>query len=102
MSPNAVNAAQTVNIYRVGYVEGDSADVPFTTISTAAIPETNIDALITEANAHEAHVLDIEVCASDMSVAIDGTTLSMGIAEGWGGMSERTTMTLSQLGPGGN
>lgn len=93
-----------LNIYRVGYFEGDSADTPFLTVSAEAIPGTNIDELITAANKNETHTLDIEVCASDMTLSIDGTPVIVGITEGEGDAEDTpvTTVTLSELGSGGN
>lgn len=58
-----------INAYRMGYVADDSADTPFATLE--GIEE--LDAAITAANAHEAHDIIYKVCASKITVSIDGT-----------------------------
>ena len=59
------------NLYRAGYFAGDDPDVPLQTIGDLE----DLNSLITEENAHEKIHLDVRVCASGISLAVNGTDL---------------------------
>ena len=64
-----------LNIYRVGYAEGDRADVPFITVSSEKFPQTNINTIFTAENKTNRHTLSINVENSNMYFTIDGVEL---------------------------
>ncbi|MDH6357311.1 family 78 glycoside hydrolase catalytic domain [Parabacteroides sp. PF5-9] len=64
-----------INLYRVGYAQGDDPNVPYKTISLATNPETNINKLITAVNARQENTLDIIVQSSEISTRINGEQL---------------------------
>ena len=87
-----------INIYRVGYTSTDVADKPFLVISQKDYPATNLNRLITAANAREQHTISISANASDLSVAIDGEAVALGMR----GTRPQTSFVLSPLGRSGN
>ncbi len=102
-----------LNIYRVGYGKNDSGDIPYKSISSALYPETNINAIITEANKNNVHNMSISVDASNITFQLDGVTVQTnpppapggGGAQGFGGPSGRgrgSSITITNYGTGGN
>lgn len=87
-----------INIYRVGYAAGDTAEKPFLSISKADYPATNLNQLITAANAREQHTLRVQANASDLSIEIDGEPLSLGVR----GTRPITSFIITPLGRSGN
>ncbi len=76
-----------MNIYRVGYVDGDSATKPYETVSVDKYPDTNINEIFTAANKDQAHNVDIYVSTGAITVAIDGVGLiSEAPAQRFGGI----------------
>jgi alpha-L-rhamnosidase len=60
-----------INVYRVGYGEGDSADTPFLTIED----NETLNELITDANKNSELQLDVDCVASSITVSINGTAI---------------------------
>lgn len=87
-----------INIYRVGYAADDKADVPLLSISKREYPTTNLNRLITAANAHSQHTLQVKANASDITVAIDGEPISLGQT----GPRARNSFIITPLGRSGN
>jgi len=86
-----------INFYRVGYFEGDSEGTPVAVIDD----NEDLNALITEANAHETHDLILDLCASEITVTIDGTTLQtkgLTVNELGGDSSYNTFPNLNSIG----
>jgi alpha-L-rhamnosidase len=75
ISGTGSEAGTIINIYRVGYAKGDSETVPYKVISTATIPETNLNKLITEENKHAVHSMSIYVDAGNITLQINGTNV---------------------------
>lgn len=67
-----------LNVYRVGYGKNDSKDIPYMVISSGTYPETNINRIITAANKHDIHNLNINVSVSIIIVSINGQPLLAG------------------------
>lgn len=84
-----------LHIYRVGYAQGDRADIPFMTVSAEKYPGTNINALFTPANKSAKHAITVKVESSNLSFTIDGKALTTASAAG-------TAATLFNVGPWGN
>lgn len=87
-----------INVYRVGYAAGDSAEKPLLTISQANYPATNLNRLITAANAREKHSLQVQANASDLSITINGEQLALGMR----GTRPQTSFIITPLGRSGN
>ena len=64
-----------LNVFRVGYAKGDRADIPYKTISSATLSETNINQLLTEENARNEINLEIKANASFIQIYINGEPL---------------------------
>ncbi|MBN2028816.1 family 78 glycoside hydrolase catalytic domain [bacterium] len=64
------------NIYRVGYGQDDSAEIPYQSISVENYPGTNINDIITPDNKNDVHNLSVSVETGSMTVNIDHTTLT--------------------------
>lgn len=89
-----------INIYRVGYAKDDSPTVPFRTISLAAVPTTNINKLITAANAYQENELELIVETSDLITRINGEELFIQPVRGYG--QSPAKVLLSPLKMSGN
>jgi len=72
-----------INIYRIGYDKKDSPEVPLKTISIETEPITNLNKLITAANAYQENTLELIVETSDLITKINGETLIIRKAEGF-------------------
>ena len=64
-----------LNICRVGFDRGDSAEKPLYTVNAELFPQTNINEIITAENASSEHTLQINVEVSDVSFILDGKAL---------------------------
>ena len=60
-----------INVYRLGYVPGEDAAVPFAVVEGNA----ELDSVLNAGNMYEAHHVDIFCTASTLSFTIDSTTL---------------------------
>lgn len=85
-----------INAYRVGYAKSDLADKPLVVIENAE----DLNGLITSANAHEEHKLELSVNASEIGIIIDGTQLQETlVVNDFGGDSGYNTYpNLNQVG----
>ncbi|NDV57036.1 family 78 glycoside hydrolase catalytic domain [Bacteroides sp. 519] len=88
-----------LNVYRVGYAKDDRADVPYKTISTATVPKTNINRLLTTANAHSENQLQIKADASFIQISINGELLI--VNEGNPFVTNDTDLLISPFERGG-
>ncbi len=64
-----------LNIYRVGYGKGDTAEKPYITVSSENFSSTNINEIFTASNKSQKHNVQIKVDASNISLIIDGIGL---------------------------
>lgn len=87
-----------INIYRVGYAKGDSAEKPFLSISKENYPATNLNRLITAANAREQIDIQVRANASDIALTINGEQLILDS----GGRRPVTSFIVTPLGRSGN
>ena len=75
ISGSGTEKGAAFNIYRVGYVKGDSGNTPLLSVSTETYPQTNINSIITNTNKNDVHNLSIYVEAGNITIHIDGVNL---------------------------
>lgn len=63
-----------IKLYRVGYSPSDSSETPLLTIENE-----KLSGLITEENKNSSHNISIAVCASEISISVDGTEVASGV-----------------------
>jgi alpha-L-rhamnosidase len=103
----------TLNIYRVGFAPGDSADKPLYSVKKSSHPDTNLDELLPVSSKNQQHTLDVYVEYGQMYFVVDGKDLIVEKPRnfGWGGFAvghtsksfpKGTKLTVSPYGSGGN
>ncbi|MDO5422354.1 MAG: family 78 glycoside hydrolase catalytic domain [Eubacteriales bacterium] len=91
-----------LNIYRIGYAQGDTDEKPYRTISAKDNDAVNIDELFTPENADAVHNIDIFCETGNITIHVDGQELYIGPEElVWGRMKVRPAITVSTM-PAGN
>lgn len=88
-----------INVYRVGFFEGDSADEPLSIVSTEEGTSENLDEVITDAAA--SYEVEIEVIGSAMDITINGevvTKMSVTMNDLGGDSSYMTFPNLNSIG----
>lgn len=90
------NGGAAINIYRVGYFDGDTPDQPFMVINKANNPVTNLDELITNDNKNQIHTLELNVVTSTLTMLIDGQEIA--VSAGSNGSGTTAGIVLSDLG----
>lgn len=90
------NGGAAINIYRVGYFDGDTEDQTFMVINKANNPVTNLDELITDENKNEQHTLEFNVVTSTLTISVDGQEIAVSEPTNGGGTSG--SIVLSKLG----
>ena len=98
---SAGNGAK-LNIYRVGYAQGDSADTPYLTISAADTEDTNIDELFTPENINDVHNIDIYCETGNITIKVDDQELFVGPEQEGRFGTSRPSLTVSPLSTGNN
>ncbi len=76
-----------INIYRVGYFDGDTPEQPFMVINKVNNQVTNLDELITNENKNETHTLELNVVTSTLTMFIDGQEIAVSEAANGSGTS---------------
>ena len=103
----------TLNIYRVGYAPGDTADKPLYSVKKSSHPDTNLDELLPVSSKNEEHALEVYIEYGQIYFVIDGKDLIVEKPRnfGWGGFAvghtskkfpKGTKLTVSPYGSGGN
>lgn len=93
---SAGNGAK-LNIYRVGYAQGDSADTPYLTISAADTEDTNIDELFTPENINDVHNIDIYCETGNITIKVDDQELFVGPEQEGRFGTSRPSLTVSLI-----